>query len=184
MKIFLIGYRCTGKTTIGKILANILNLSFIDIDKKIESDTNLSIASIVKKSGWDEFRNLEKQALISTHNHRNLIVSTGGGIVIDEDNRSFIRRNGISIWLFADQKIIINRLIKDKNTLLSRPSLTNDKFNGDNLEISTLEQETSTLISLRESMYSEITQIKFDTTIKTPEEIAHMIKRRIKDDRE
>ncbi len=184
MKIFLIGYRCTGKSTIGKILARLLNYSFLDIDKKIESDAKTSIASIVKKSGWEKFRKLEKQALINTHDKMNLIISTGGGIVIDEDNQTFIKNHGISIWLFADQKVIIDRLNNDENTYLSRPSLTNDKLNGNNLEISNLKKETSTIMSQREPMYSKITKIKFDTSIKTPEEIAQMIKRRIEHDRE
>ncbi|MCP3900040.1 MAG: shikimate kinase [Desulfobacteraceae bacterium] len=189
MKIFLIGYRCTGKTTIGKILARLLNYPFLDIDKKIESDAKTSIASIVKKSGWEEFRKLEKQALINTHDKMNLIVSTGGGIVIDEDNQAFIKNHGMSIWLFADQKVIIDRLNNDENTHLSRPSLTDDKLNddklnGNNLDISNLKKETSTIMSQREPMYSKITKIKFDTSIKTPEEIAQMIKRRIEHDRE
>ncbi|MCK5542422.1 MAG: shikimate kinase [Desulfobacterales bacterium] len=183
MKIFLIGYRCTGKTTIGQILANILNFSFLDIDKQIESETGSSIASIVKTSGWPEFRNLEKQALIKTYDKNKIIVSTGGGIVLDIENRTFLKNNGLSIWLFANKDVILDRLKKDKNTLLSRPSLLNKKSVDGNLESETLENETSTLISQREPIYSEITQTKFDTSTKTPEEIAQMIKRRILNDR-
>ena len=174
MKIFLIGYRCTGKTTIGNILANILDYAFLDIDKKVESDNLCSIASIVKTDGWNKFRKLEQQILFETHGNDDLIVSTGGGIVLDLENRNFLKSNGFSIWLFASIDVIINRLANDNNTILSRPCLTDKK----------LEQETEMLIKQREPFYSEITQIKFDTSIKTPEKIAQMIKRRISNDRE
>ncbi|MCD4744591.1 MAG: shikimate kinase [Desulfobacteraceae bacterium] len=173
MKIFLIGYRCTGKTTIGKILAHILDYSFFDIDKKVESHAGCSISSIVKTSGWEEFRKLEKLTLFKTHDNESLIVSTGGGIVLDLENRNFLKNNGTSIWLFANKDVIMSRLTNDKNTLLSRPGLTDKK----------LEQETEIVIKQREPFYSEITQIKFDTSIKTPEEIAQIIKRRISNDR-
>ncbi|MCK5096602.1 MAG: shikimate kinase [Desulfobacteraceae bacterium] len=166
MKIFLIGYRCTGKTTIGKILADLMGYSFLDIDKKVETETNSSIASIVKSSGWEEFRRLEQQVLFKTKNNKNLIVSTGGGIVLRFENRNFLKNNGRSIWLFANKEVILSRLTEDENTDLSRPSLTNKK----------LEQETEMLILEREPLYSEIAQLKFDTSVKTPEKIAQMIK--------
>jgi shikimate kinase len=172
MKIFLIGYRCTGKTIIGKILAHDMKFSFLDIDREIESITSESIASIVKASGWEKFRKLEKAVLLKTDNKKNLIVSTGGGIVLDIENRKFLKNSGLSIWLFAKKEVIISRLKKDGNTLLFRPSLTNKN----------LKTETSILISQREPLYSEITQIKFDTSIKPPLEIAKLIKRRILND--
>lgn len=182
MKIFLIGYRCTGKTTIGSVLANILNYSFLDIDKQIESESGSSIASIVKRSGWQEFRKLEKQALIKTSDQKNIIVSTGGGIVLDIENRTFLKNSDFPIWLYAKKDVIINRLRKDENTLLSRPSLLDTKSLENNLENESFENETDILILQREPLYSEITKIKFDTSIKTPEEIAQMIKRRILND--
>lgn len=166
MKIFLIGYRCTGKTTIGKILADLINYSFLDIDKKVETETNSSIASIVKSSGWEEFRRLEQQILFKTDNHENQIVSTGGGIILDIENRSFLKNNGKSIWLFAKKEVILNRLAKDDKTNLSRPSLTNEN----------LDLETEMIIKEREPLYFEIAQLKFDTSVKTPEQIAQMIK--------
>ncbi|MCK5311651.1 MAG: hypothetical protein KAJ62_06055 [Desulfobacteraceae bacterium] len=150
------------------------NFSFIDIDERIESDRNCSIASIVDTSGWEEFRKLEKQALFQLNYKKNLIVSTGGGIVLDIENRKFLKYQNNVIWLFAQKNVILKRLKKDNKTLISRPSLTNID----------LEKETEMLIKQREQFYSEITQIKFNTSFKTPEELAHMIKRRILNDRE
>ena len=174
MKIFLIGYRCTGKTTIGKILSRMFNYAFMDIDKKVESDNGCSISSIVETYGWNKFRKLEKQTLFENLDNEDIIVSTGGGIILDLDNRIFLKNNGLSIWLFSNKDVIIKRLANDNKTLLSRPSLTDKK----------LERETEIVIKQREPFYSEITQIKFDTSIKTPEKIAQMIKRRIANDRE
>ncbi len=174
MKIYLIGYRCTGKTTIGKILANMLNYDFMDIDKEIELETKSSIVSIVNNSGWDSFRKFEKEFLIKTCNSEDVVISTGGGIVIDRENRELLKKNGISIWLFADINVILNRLYNDQNTSLSRPNLTSEN----------IEDETRLLIEKRDPLYSEITKIKYDTSVKTAENIAQNIKRRITNDRE
>ena len=61
MKIFLIGYRCTGKTTLGKILAHRLNFDFIDTDLLIEQSLGLTIRKIIEKQGWEKFRQIEKK---------------------------------------------------------------------------------------------------------------------------
>ncbi len=173
MKIFLIGYRCTGKTTIGKILANIMNYSFLDIDEKIQSDLNLPVSKIVKKSGWDKFRDFEKQTLFNTIHNKDLIISTGGGIILDVKNRDFMKNNGIVIWLFADYHTILQRFNNDNNSKELRPSLTDKK----------IDREIKFLMGQRKSLYSKIAQIKFDTSNTSPEEIGQLIKRRILNDR-
>ena len=73
MKIFLIGYRCTGKTTIGKILARGLNFDFFDMDQIIEQKTGSNIRQIVEKQGWNRFRLLEKQTILNTKNYDNIV---------------------------------------------------------------------------------------------------------------
>jgi shikimate kinase len=174
MKIFLIGYRCTGKSTIGKKLANLLNYDSLDLDKKIESEQSCTIASIVDVSGWDKFRQLEKKALFKTKGKQNIVVSTGGGIILDIENRKFLKHQDMVVWLFADSDIIIKRLKNDNNNSKSRPSLT-DKD---------LRTETQILIKEREPYYSDVSDMKIDSSFKTPEELAHFIKRRISNDRE
>ncbi len=90
MKIFLIGYRCTGKTTLGKILAHRLNFDFIDTDQLIEQSFGLTIRGIIEKHGWEKFRQLEKNTLLNTKKNKNTIIATGGGIIIKHDNKQFI----------------------------------------------------------------------------------------------
>jgi len=165
MKIFLIGYRCTGKTTIGKILAHRLNLDFFDTDLLIEQINGLNISRIVKKSGWEKFRRLEKEVLFNTKTNKKAIISTGGGIIIDPANQRFIKKNGFCVWLDADLKTILYRLNNDNKTSSSRPSLTNKD----------LLKETKELIDLREPLYEQTANIRIDTTFQTPEEIVNII---------
>ena len=171
MKIFLIGYRCTGKSTIGKILARGLNFDFFDMDQIIEQKTGSNIRQIVEKQGWNRFRFLEKQTILNTKNYDNIVIATGGGIVIDPDNVKFIKNSGFSIWLDADIKTIIKRLKSDEKTLSSRPSLTNNN----------LLKETKELLNIRNPLYKKSAHARIDTTIHNPEEIVNIIYRRLKD---
>jgi len=171
MKIFLIGYRCTGKTTIGKILAKGLNFDFVDTDHIIEQKTGSNIRQMVEKHGWDRFRFLEKETILNTKNYDNIVIATGGGIVIDPGNVKIIRNSGFSIWLDADIKTIIKRLNSDKKTLSSRPSLTNNN----------LLKETKEMLNLRNPLYKKSAHARIDTTIHNPKEIVNIIYRRLKD---
>ena len=169
MKIFLIGYRCTGKTTIGKSLAECLNLDFIDTDRLIEQHAGLSILQIVKKYGWKKFRQLEKEMLFTTKDNTNIVIATGGGIIINTENQMFIKKNGFCVWLDADLKTILHRLNTDKKTHETRPSLTNKN----------IIKETDELLNLRRPLYEKTSHIRIDTTFHTPEKIVDMINRRL-----
>lgn len=174
MKIFLIGYRCTGKTTIGKMIARRLNFNFIDTDHLIEKHLGLTILEIIEKQGWGKFRQIEKQILLDTKNNINTIISTGGGIIIDRDNQQFIKKNGVCIWLYADIQTIIARLNYDNKTLSLRPALTNKD----------LVEETNEIVKKRIPLYKNTSHIKIDTSFNTPEEIVNIIDRRLKNVRQ
>jgi len=169
MKIFLIGYRCTGKTTIGKILAEHLNLNFIDTDMLIEQHARLSILQIVEKYGWGKFRQIEKEVLFTTQDNTNVVIATGGGIIINPENQIFIKKNGTCVWLDADLNTILHRLNTDKKTRETRPSLTNDN----------IIKETKEGLNLRRPLYEKTSHIKIDTTFHAPEKIVDMINRRL-----
>jgi shikimate kinase len=169
MKIFLIGYRCTGKTTIGKILAEILDFKFIDTDRSIENHTGLTILQIVEQDGWEKFRQIEKNVLLGLENLENQVIATGGGIIINPENRQFIRKNGVSVWLDADFNTIWHRITSDKNTPATRPPLS----------LQPLFQETQDLLTDRKPLYEQIGTIKIDTGCHTPLEIARIIERRL-----
>ncbi len=171
MKIFLIGYRCTGKTTVGHLFAKQTKFIFRDIDQIVEHKAKINIAQIIKKHGWDNFRILEKEALFKLKNLEKSIISTGGGIVIDPGNIEFIKNNGFCIWLDADFETIIKRLKNDENTLTSRPFLTDKN----------LIEETKQLLNIRKPLYEKCANMKIDTTDKTPEEIVTNIEEIVTD---
>jgi len=169
MKIFLIGYRCTGKTTIGKILADRLKFDFIDTDRLIEQKTGSSILQIVEKHGWGKFRQIEKEMLFNTKNNENAVIATGGGIIIDPENQDFIKKSGFCVWLDADIKTILFRLNTDKKTRESRPPLTDQNFL----------KETEELVSSRKPLYEKTSHVRIDTSFHTSEEIVNIIERRL-----
>ncbi len=124
MNLFLIGFRCTGKTTVAKALAEKTGFSCVDSDRMIETKQNQSVQQIVAKGGWAAFRALEKTAIAAICHRKNQIVSTGGGVVLDGENVAAIRNCGKTIWLTAEPETIFKRMTGDAATKELRPSLT------------------------------------------------------------
>lgn len=168
--IYLIGYRCTGKTTIGRILAAIMDFPFLDTDKEIERKMSIPISSIVENHGWKKFREVEKKILFKTAELKNHVIATGGGIVTFDQNVDFMKKNGIVIWLKAPVHIIISRMTDDPASSGLRPSLTGR----------TIEDETNSVLSGRIPLYQNACDFEFDTSEKTPGTIAENIKQQIK----
>jgi len=122
MNIFLIGFMGSGKSTVGKLLAEKLNLKFIDIDEEIEKQENKKIPQIFKENGEMYFRNLEKEKIKEFQNKKGYVVSTGGGLGADKENMEFMKKNGIVIWLDVSLDEVLNRCKNDPNRpLLNKP---------------------------------------------------------------
>lgn len=121
MNIVLIGYRCTGKSSIGKRLAEILGWRFLDTDELLEQKVGMSIAEFVLKRGWDEFRKKEKEVINEISDVDNSVIATGGGVVLNEENVKILKKNGWIVWLKAEPDTIKQRMLKDKGN--TRPSL-------------------------------------------------------------
>ncbi|MFA5126051.1 MAG: shikimate kinase [archaeon] len=121
MNLFLIGYRGTGKTTLGKIIASKLNLDFIDLDELIVKNAGKSIPEIFAQEGEPKFREYETQALEEACLGKEKIVSCGGGIITKEGNINLLKKNGFVVLLKANPETIFKRIYNDKN----RPALTN-----------------------------------------------------------
>ena len=124
MNIVLIGYRCSGKTTIGKIIAEKIDRRFMDTDVMIEEKAGCSIEEIIEKKGWEYFRILEKNIIKEVSNTDNLVIATGGGVVTDVENVRDLKKNGFIVWLRAGIDILRERMTKDKKSGMLRPSLT------------------------------------------------------------
>ncbi|HEV8539523.1 MAG TPA: shikimate kinase [Nitrospiraceae bacterium] len=123
MNIVLIGYRGTGKSSVGKILAERLGRQLVSTDAEIIKRAGRSIPEIVKQSGWDYFRDLEAEVCRDLAGKDGLIIDTGGGIILRQDNVDRLKATGRLFWLMAEIPTIIDRIGRDTE----RPSLTGTK---------------------------------------------------------
>lgn len=124
---FLIGYRGSGKTAVGQLLAEELGWELVDTDSLVESALGTSISDYFAQAGEAAFRERECQALRSVVDRaragERLVVSTGGGIVLDPDNVARMRQNGLVLWFRASVEVLERRIGGDPGTLGSRPAL-------------------------------------------------------------
>ncbi|MCD4717992.1 MAG: shikimate kinase [Desulfobacterales bacterium] len=165
MNIVLIGYRCSGKTEVGKILAKELGRDFLDTDALIEKDTGHSVEKIVSGKGWDHFREIEKRLVAEVSRNDHLVVATGGGFVMDEENVQNLKKNGWVVWLSAGGDVLKHRMDKDRESGRPRPSLT-----GDNpLE------EIKEVLSIRKPLYERAGDFVVDTGTLSIGEVAATI---------
>lgn len=124
MNIYLIGYRCTGKSTVGKKLAVEMGRIFIDTDEELKRLQDMDVGEIIRQRGWNVFRDMEADVLKNLNSRDNLVVSTGGGIVLRSENRLSMKKNGLVVWLKAEPDTIYKRMVEDSNTAGQRPPLT------------------------------------------------------------
>ena len=115
MKLVLLGYMGSGKSTVGKILAKNLNISFYDLDNFIEENENQSILEIFNSKGEIYFRKIEKKYLLNLlQSDENIILSVGGGTPCYGDNLELINNNATSVYLRTGLNTLYNRLITEK----------------------------------------------------------------------
>ncbi|MFH1982678.1 MAG: shikimate kinase AroL [Pseudomonadota bacterium] len=122
--LYLVGYRCTGKTSIGLRLAQRLNRVFVDCDQRVTTTAGMTVTDIVSREGWAGFRQRECRVLKDIARTENRVVATGGGIVGDVANRWNMRRSGIVVWLTASVPVIAARMTADPITGDQRPALS------------------------------------------------------------
>ena len=118
--VYLVGLMGSGKTSIGKILAKRMGMNFIDLDDEIVKDQQCSISEIFDRFGEEKFRHLENRKLLSTLEIDNCVISTGGGIIMDQDNIKIMVENGSIIHLDIDLEIQLLRIKNKKNRPLLR----------------------------------------------------------------
>ena len=151
--IFLIGYRCTGKTSVGKMLAERLGWSFVDIDNLVVQTTGVSISQLVASHGWPRFREHERMALQAVSAGSRQVVATGGGIVLDARNVNSMSNAGKVVWLTANVKTIQARMRDDGATAGNRPALTKRGAM----------EETETVLAERAPLYRAAANLVVDT---------------------
>lgn len=158
MNIVLIGYRCSGKSTVGTLLSERLGRPLADTDRLVESRLDRSIRDFIAEKGWEAFRNVERQTVRELMSKRNLVIATGGGVVMDLENVAQLKQNGWLIWLKADGEEIRRRMLKDAKTEHSRPALSGvDPFS-----------EIDKVLQSRAKAYERVSDFVLDTTHRSP----------------
>ncbi len=170
-KIFLIGYRATGKSSVGRELARMLGCAFMDLDDEIESRAGATISEIVEKKGWDTFRNLERKALEkAVENKKKMVVACGGGIVLHPELMEKAKKTAVVVWLTAPMDVMKRRIASDSRSATRRPSLTGDD----------IEKEISKILEQREPLYRQYSHFEIDTFEKGPFQLAREISEAVK----
>ena len=162
MNLVLIGYRGTGKSTVGKILAERLDMRYVCMDNEIMGKANMSTPEIVATYGWDKFRELETELTKELTCQDGLVIDTGGGVIERPENIKELQVNTRIFWLHASIDTITSRIQDDT----SRPALTSGK---------TFVEEVADVLAKREPIYKAAAHHEIDTDDTTPSQIADSI---------
>lgn len=166
VRVILTGFRATGKSVVGERLAALIGYRFLDTDKELVSRTRCSVAEFVRKQGWPAFRELEKELLARLASMTHVVIATGGGAVLHQQQWQTLRDHSLVVWLQADAHTISTRLRVDPVSDKQRPSLTGHGTH----------EEVEVILAERETSYREGSDVAIDTTDRTPEEIATLIR--------
>jgi len=163
--IVLTGFMGAGKSAVGRELSRLLNMELIDVDTEIEKSQVMTINEIFKKFGESSFREIETEMIQKLSEHTNVIISTGGGAVLKQENMDALRKRGVIVCLMATPETILKRTVHNSN----RPLLkVGDPFG-----------RIKELLNFRKPFY-EKADIMIDTEGKTPLQIAEEIIEKIK----
>ena len=165
MNIYLIGYRCCGKTSVGKALSKLLDRPFLDTDARVVEKAGTTISDIVEKNGWEVFRDMEKNVIKETSFLDQYVIATGGGVILNPDNVRIMRKAGKVIWLRVSPEMVRSRMAADPKTCIQRPGLT---------PIGSMD-EIETVLLARQSLYERAGHLVLDTDIFGIDAICRMI---------
>lgn len=163
--LYLIGYRCTGKSAVGRHLAYQLNWAYCDTDQLIKQNIEGTIQAFFARNGENRFRELEQQMLEEVSSLTEAVISTGGGVVKRPDNRELMDERGTVIWLRAEPETIRKRMQNDSKTDEDRPTLAGE---------SAIE-EVEQVLDERRELYDEAADYSISTDDHTPEALADYI---------
>ena len=165
MNLFLIGYRCTGKSSVGKSIADTIDRPFVDADMILVENCGKSIKDIIDNDGWETFRRMECSTLKRICAADRQVVATGGGVVLAAENIKLMQANGKVVWLSASAATIRKRMLADKNTGNFRPALSDRG----------LMDEIEDMLLQRNPHYEDAADFFFHTDDLTVDEIAAKI---------
>lgn len=166
MNVVLVGYRGTGKSVVGALLAQQLGLRVISLDAEIVRLAGQPIPQIVEHQGWSAFRDLEQQVVQAACTGDGQVIDCGGGVIEREANFPVLRGAGPVFWLTAANETIVRRIQGDDQ----RPSLTGQKSFTD---------EVAEVMQRRAPLYQRIAHHRIDTDDRTVEQVVDEIRRRL-----
>ena len=148
--IFLVGLMGAGKTTVGRQLACALRLPFEDSDRTIEARTGVSISFLFEQEGEASFRLREKMVIDELTAGDGIVLATGGGVILDADNRAHLKARGCVVYLRAPVEILVARTVHDRN----RPLLQGTDPHA----------RLRQLLEIRDPLYREVADVVLDTS--------------------
>jgi shikimate kinase len=164
--IFLVGPMGVGKTTVGHQIAEILERTFIDSDHEIEERTGATIPLIFEYEGESGFRKREKAIIAELTTHQNIVLSTGGGVVLNADNRHYLHSRGYVIYLQAS----VDQLLERTAHCRHRPLLQTENPR----------ERLETLLKERHPLYTEVADITVDTGHRTVRQVIKAVLKHLK----
>ena len=168
MNIALIGGRCSGKTSVGRRLADKLWWEFVDTDDLIEERAGKTIAEITDSgTRWKPFRDLEKQVVAQVARRDQTVIGCGGGVVLDPENVRALRQSCRVIWLQCDPEVLHARMTADAATASQRPNLTA----AGGLE------EMRAVLAEREPLYRAAAHSSLDVTHMSIDQVVYQLAR-------
>lgn len=165
MKVILIGYRASGKSTVGMLLSSKLKIPFTDTDLLLEENSGMPVKEIVAQKGWEYFRVRERETIQTLNQKGAGVIATGGGVVLLGENVILLRQMGVIVWLNAPLPDIINRLREDAQAEAKRPQFTD----GD------LAQETADVWKRRIPLYENAADFVVETKGKSASQVTDEI---------
>jgi shikimate kinase len=162
MNIVLIGYRGTGKSEVGAIVADRLKMACVGMDSEIVRRAGMSIPEIVEKYGWARFRDMETEVAVDFSARDHLIIDTGGGVIERPENIAALQKNAVIFWLKASVGIIVSRIKGDTQ----RPALVEGK---------TFTEEVAEVLERRILKYENAAQYEIDTDQLSTAQVAEQV---------
>ena len=174
-RIYLTGYRGTGKSTVGKQLANLLGTRCLDLDRRIEASAGKSIKTLFDEGGEELFRQWEHDCLREVASAEvetvPLVVALGGGAILREQNRQLIKQSGVCVWLQSSVETIAQRIL---GRGYARAAKLNQPKSAHRPSLTDLDpvQEIVQLLKVRDPLYDEVSGSTARTDRQSPRQVA------------
>jgi shikimate kinase len=158
-RIVLVGFMGAGKTTVGRLLAEQLGWSFVDLDERVEAAAGKTVAAIFAEDGEPAFRDAEREAARQVARRHHVVIAAGGGAFVDPETRALLSRGATTVWLRCALPALLARIPSDGSRPLARNRAT-----------------IGALLPDRENIYRQA-DLVVDTTSAAPDEVCAEITR-------